>query len=71
MRFLKGKQGIGIGFDNVNKDNGLYWDVLGCNWAALGSTGLAWTVVDCTGMNGAVIDYRTVLEYTELYWSVQ
>ena len=19
-------------FDNVNKDNGLYWDVLGCNW---------------------------------------
>ena len=52
MRFLKGK--LGNRFDNVNKDDGLYWDVLGCNWAAtglqLGCTELQWGVVDCTGL---------------------
>ena len=54
------------GYDNVDGNDGLYWDELGCNWAALGSTGLAWTVVDCTGLYGAVIYYWTVLEYTGL-----
>ena len=34
MRFLKGK--LGNIFDNINKDNGLYWDVVGCDWAATG-----------------------------------
>ena len=33
MRFLEGK--LGNRFDNVNKDDGLYWDVLGCSWAVL------------------------------------
>ena len=26
-------------FDNVNKDDGLLWDVLVCNWAATGDPG--------------------------------
>ena len=34
MRFLKGK--LGNRFDMVNKDDWLYWDVLGCNWAVIG-----------------------------------
>ena len=36
MRFLKGK----IGFDNFNKDDGLYLDILGCNWAVLSCNGV-------------------------------
>ena len=63
MQFVKRK---GLGYDDVDEDDGLYWDVLGCNLAALGSTGLALTVVDCTGLYRAVIDYWTVLEYTGL-----
>ena len=27
-------------FDKVNKDDGLYWDVLGCKWAVLSSNGV-------------------------------
>ena len=34
MQSLKGK--IGNRFDNINKDDGLYSDVLGRNWAATG-----------------------------------
>ena len=34
MRFLKGK--IGNRFVNINKDDGLYSDVLDRNWAATG-----------------------------------
>ena len=40
MRFLKGRIGYYCyllnRFDNVNKDDGLYWDALGCNWAVTG-----------------------------------
>ena len=27
-------------FDNVNKDYGLYWDVLGCDWDLLSCNGV-------------------------------
>ena len=40
--------------DDVNQDNGLYWDTLGCNWA----------VLDCTGL------YLTVMDFTVLYWTL-
>ena len=40
MRFLKGKILKSNRFDNVNKDDGLYWDVLGCNWAVLSCNGV-------------------------------
>ena len=32
------------------KDNELYWDVLGCNWATLSSNRLYWAVLSCTGL---------------------
>ena len=44
----KGRSGYGC--ENVNEDDGLYCDVLGCNWDVLGFTGLYWTVVDYTGL---------------------
>ena len=73
MRFLKGT--FGTRFDNVNKDDGLYWDVLGCNWAAtglqLGCTRLylavvcfsvlLWALLGCSGL------FWTVLDCTGLY----
>ena len=51
MRFLKGK--LGNRFDNVNKDDGLYWDVLGCKWAVLSSNGVYYAllaVMSCPGV---------------------
>ena len=53
MRFLKRKMGLGL--DNADEDDGLHWNVLGCNLAVLGCTGLHWTVVDCTGLYWAVL----------------
>ena len=58
MWFLRGK--LGDRFDKINKDDGLYSDVVGCNWAllsctelylaVLGCTGLYWAVLGCTGL---------------------
>ena len=48
------------GGDDVNKDDGPHWDILGCNWAVLDSPGLCWTVVDCTGL------YWTTISCTRL-----
>ena len=58
------KEDGGYGCDDVNMDDGPYWDILGCNWAVLGSPGLCWTVVDCTGL------YRTALGCNGLYRTV-
>ena len=33
MQFLKRK--VGLRWDNVNEDDGLYWNVLGCNLAVM------------------------------------
>ena len=38
MWFLKGKMCIRC--DDVNKDDGQYWDVLGCKWAVLSYNGM-------------------------------
>ena len=32
-------------FDNVNKDDGLYWDALGCNWPVLSCNGVFWAIL--------------------------
>ena len=40
MRFLKGK--LGNRSDNVNTDDELYWDVLGCNKAVTGLQLVRW-----------------------------
>ena len=42
-------------FDNVNKDDRLYWDVVGCNWAITGCTRLYLAIVGCTGLYWAVL----------------
>ena len=34
------KEDGGYGCDDVNMDDGPYWDILDCNWAVLGSPGL-------------------------------
>ena len=52
MRFLK-KENMDKGVKNVNEDDGLYWDVLGCNCSVpgcTGCTGLWWTVLGCNGL---------------------
>ena len=36
--------------------DGLYWNVLGCNLAVLGCTGLYWAVMDCSGLFCTVLD---------------
>ena len=57
MRFLKGN--LGNRFDNVNKDDRLYWDVLGCSalsWAVLRSTGLYWAVLESSGPDWLHLD---------------
>ena len=57
MRFLK----EGNRSDDINKDDRLYWDVLGWNWTA---NELYWAVMGCTGLHWAV------LSFTGLYWAV-
>ena len=46
MWFLKRK--MVLGWNNINEDGGLYWNVQGCNLAVLGCTGLYWTEVECS-----------------------
>ena len=38
MRFLEGK--LGNRFDNVNRDDGMYWDVMGYIWSVLSCNGV-------------------------------
>ena len=54
MRFLKREDGD-KGVKNVNEDDGLYWDVLGCNWALLSSNRLYWALLGCTGLYLAIV----------------
>ena len=62
MRFLKWK--MELGGDHVNEDDGLYRNVLGCNLAVLGCTGLYWTAVGSIGL------YRAELGFPGLQWAV-
>ena len=39
--------------DKVNEDDGLYWNVLGCNLAVLGCNGLYWAELDFAVRNWA------------------
>ena len=73
MWFLKGN--LCNRFDNVQRDDGLFLDVLGCNWAVLScnklyravltglylTTGLYLALVGCSGL------YLAVLGCTGLY----
>ena len=43
------------GFYRVNEDDGLYWNVLGCNLAVLGCAELYWAVLACSGLYWATL----------------
>ena len=56
MWFLKKKWVNGETMSTRMMIDGLYWNVLGCNLAVLGCTGLYWAVMDCSGLFCTVLD---------------